>query len=303
MLVSSLVDLIGSTPMVELRRISPSGTRILLKLEYLNPSGSHKDRIALYMIRDAMESGRLREGGYVVEASSGNTAAAVALMAKLMGLRAVLAVPRDISWAKIAMLRALGAEIVFCSDNPSDPDYCPEVAKRVAEERGGVYLYQRGNPANARAHYETTAAEIWRDTGGNIDAFVMGVGTGGTITGIGKYLKERKREIMVVAVTPKGSVLAGGKGEDTIEGLTSGSIPPLLDTSVIDKVVEVSTEEAKEGVKLLAEKEGILAGLSTGANIVASIRVAEELGKGTIVTIAADSLLKYPELLKELWGS
>ncbi len=300
MRVDTLLKLVGSTPMVELKRISPPGTRILLKLEFLNPTGSHKDRIAVYMIRDAMERLGLREGGCVVEASSGNTATSVAFVAKLLGLRAVLAVPRETSWANVATLRALGAEVVFCSDNPSDPDYCPEVAKRIAEERGGVYLNQRANPANARAHYETTAVEIWRDTNGEIDAFVMGIGTGGTITGVGRFLKERKGDVLIVGVTPKGSALVGGSGGSRIEGLTSSSVPPLLDRSILDRVIEVSEEEALEGVKLLAEKEGILAGPSTGANIVASLRIARELGRGTIVTLACDSLLKYPEILRSL---
>ncbi len=297
--IKSVLEAIGSTPLVELRKVSPSGTRILMKLEFLNPAGSHKDRIALYMIKDIIEKYGLKPGDYVVEASSGNTATSVAFVARVLGLKAVLAVPRETSRVKVATLRALGAEVVHCSSNPSDPDYCLEVAKRIAEERGGIYLDQHGNPANARAHYETTAVEIWRDTGGAIDAFVMGVGTGGTITGVGKFLKERKRDVLVVAVTPRGSVLAGGKGGDRIEGLSSNSIPPLLDMSVVDRVIEVSYEEAVEGVKMLVREEGILAGLSSGANLIASIRVAKELGKGsTIVTLAADSLYKYPDLLE-----
>jgi len=301
MLFLSIVDAIGSTPLVMLKRLSERfglKARIYVKLEYMNPTGSHKDRIAYYMIRDAIEKRGLKPGDIVTEASSGNTAISVAFVAKLFGLRAIIAIPREVSEVKVALVKSFGAGVVSCSSDPSAPDYCNEVAKKLAEEYGGVYLNQHGNYANVRAHYETTAPEIWRDLDGNIDAFVMGIGTGGTITGVGKYLKERK-SVLIVGVTPRGSALVGGRGVERIEGLSSRSVPPLLDRSVVDRIIEVSFDEALEGVKLLLE-EGIAAGPSSGANLVAALRIAKELDGANIVTIAADSLFRYPDVMKRI---
>ncbi len=302
MLIHDVVKLIGSTPLLKLRGLKKRfgiQANVYVKLEYENPTGSHKDRIAYYMIRDAVERHSLKPGDVVTEASSGNTAISVAFIAKVFGLRAIIAMPRDVSEAKVAMVKSFGAKIVPCSPDPSSPDYCEEVAKRIAEEHGGVYLNQHGNPANVRAHYETTAPEIWRDLDGDVDAFVMGIGTGGTITGVGRYLKERKK-VLVVGVTPRGSALVGGRGEERIEGLSSKSVPPILDRSLIDRVIEVSFDEAIQGVKVLLE-EGVLAGPSSGANIIAAIHVARELGKeANVVTIAADSIFRYPSVLRML---
>jgi cysteine synthase A len=303
--MASVLDLIGSTPLVELKRVRPlGGARVFVKLEFVNPTGSHKDRIALYMIRDAIQRHGLGPGDVVVEASSGNTAISVAFVAQQFKLKPVIVVPRGTSKSKIAILKLLGAEVIEGSDRPSDGDYYIRLAERIARERRGVFLNQYANPANALAHYETTAVEIWKALNGDISAFVMGVGTGGTVTGVGRFLKERKKDVLIVAVTPRGSPLAGGTVGDRIEGLLYTDIPPLLDRSIIDRVIEVSYREAVEMVIRLAREEGLLVGISSAANIVAALRLAEELKKGNIVTLAADSTFRYiDDIVKHLEAS
>jgi cysteine synthase len=196
-----LPALIGNTPMVKLRRIGVGGVDIYVKLEYMNPTGSHKDRIAYYMVRDAVERYGLKAGDVVVEASSGNTAISVVFASKFYGLKPVVLVEEEASREKISMLKLMGAEVIVASSDPASPRYYLKLAKEIASERGGVFLNQYENPANIRAHYETTAREIWAALRGRVDCFVMGVGTGGTISGIGKFLKEVSRDVRVVAVT------------------------------------------------------------------------------------------------------
>jgi len=294
-----LVNLIGNTPIVELKNIKPyNNCRLFVKLEYFNPTGSHKDRIALYMIREAIERYSLKEGDVVVEASSGNTAISVTFIAKRFNLKPVIVVPKNTSRNKILLLKLMGAEIVEGDEDPASPNYYIKIAERIARERGGVFLNQYANPANVRAHYETTAVEIWNQLNGSIDAFVMGVGTGGTITGVGRYIKERKKDVILVAITPKGSKLAGGVGEDRIEGLLHKDIAPLLDMSIIDKVVEVSYSEAVDMCRRLAQDEGILGGISSGANVVGALKISKELKPGsTIVTLIVDSIFRYIDML------
>jgi cysteine synthase len=294
-----LVNLIGNTPIVELKNIKPyNNCRLFVKLEYFNPTGSHKDRIALYMIREAIERYGLKEGDVVVEASSGNTAISVTFIAKRFNLKPVIVVPKNTSRNKILLLKLMGAEIVEGDEDPASPNYYIKIAERIARERGGVFLNQYANPANVRAHYETTAVEIWNQLNGSIDAFVMGVGTGGTITGVGRYIKERKKDVILVAITPKGSKLAGGVGEDRIEGLLHKDIVPLLDMSIIDKVVEVSYSEAVDMCRRLAQDEGILGGISSGANVVGALKISKELKPGsTIVTLIVDSIFRYIDML------
>jgi cysteine synthase len=291
-----ITQIIGNTPIVELKNIGPRlNVKIFAKLEFLNPTGSHKDRIALYMIKEAIKKYNLKRGDIVVEASSGNTGISVAFIAKRFGLEPIIVIPRNTSKSKVAILKSLGAKIIEGDENPSSKDYYIKIASELSKKHGWIFLNQYENQANILAHYETTAKEIWNQLNGEIDAFVMGVGTGGTITGVGRFLKERRKEIMIVAVTPKRSVLAGGKGEEKIEGLLSTDIPPLVDKRIIDKIVEVSYKEAKEMVLRLAREEGILAGISSGANVVACLKIAEEIREGNIVTIVADSLLRYLE--------
>jgi len=289
-----LPALIGNTPMVKLRRLGVGGVDIYVKLEYMNPTGSHKDRIAYYMVRDAVERYGLKAGDVVVEASSGNTAISVVFASKFYGLKPVVLVEEEASREKISMLKLMGAEVIVASSDPASPRYYLKLAKEVASERGGVFLNQYENPANIRAHYETTAREIWAALRGRVDCFVMGVGTGGTISGIGKFLKEVSRDVRVVAVTPRGSRLAGGPGLDVIDGLASRNVYPNFDRSVVDDVVEVSRADAVETARKLIEVEGILGGISTGANVQAAILTASKLPRGSVVvTLAPDSAFRY----------
>jgi len=289
-----LPALIGNTPLVKLRSLGVSGVDIYVKLEYMNPTGSHKDRIAYYMVRDAVERYGLKPGDVVVEASSGNTAISVAFVSKFYGLKPVVLVEEEASAEKISMLKLMGAEVIKASSDPSSPRYYLKLAREVASERGGVFLNQFENPANIRAHYETTAREIWATLRGRVDCFVMGVGTGGTISGVGRFLKEMSRDVRVVAVTPRGSRLAGGSGLDVIDGLASKNVYPNFDRSVVDEVVEVSRSEAVEMARKLIEVEGILGGISAGANVYAAVTVASRLPRGSVVvTLAPDSAFRY----------
>lgn len=294
------MKLIGNTPIVKLTRLTrPNWANVYVKLEYLNPTGSHKDRIAYYMIKRAEEEGKLKPNGVVVEASSGNTAISVAWLARIKGYKAYIVVTERTSPVKVSLLKALGAEVVVAPHVPPDhPKHYRKVAEELARKVNGVFLNQYANEANVQAHYETTAVEIWRQMKGKINAFVMGVGTGGTLTGVGRFLKERLKDVKVVAVVPKGSALSKSGGElEYIEGLIEESKPILYNPKVVDDIIEVSASEAKEYMlKLLSE--GILAGPSTGANIYASLKVSEELGSGkNVVTIAADSIFRYVYML------
>lgn len=294
-----LISLIGNTPIIELKKVRPyNNCRLFVKLEYFNPTGSHKDRIALYMIRDAIERYGLKEGDIVAEASSGNTAISVTFVAKRFNLKPLIVVPRNTSKNKILLLKLMGAEVIEGDEDPLSSNYYIKVAEKLAKERGGVFLNQYANPANARAHYETTAVEIWNQLKGYIDVFVMGVGTGGTITGVGKYLKERKKDVIIVAVTPKGSKLAGGVGGDRIEGLLHKDIAPLLDKNIVDKIIEVSYPEAVDMCRKLVLEEGILGGISSGANVVGAMKISKEIKPGSnIVTLIVDSIFRYIDLI------
>ncbi len=303
----ALEELVGNTPLVRVSRIEGLRDReVYVKLEYFNPTGSHKDRIALYMIRDAVEKGLLRPGGTVVEASSGNTAISVAWLARRLGFKAVIVVEEGTSPAKIAVLRALGAEVIFAPKVPAGhPDHMVNVARRVASERGGVFLAQYSNEANVRAHYETTGPEIYRALGDKIGCFVMGVGTGGTLIGVSKYLKSvLGRRVRAVAVVPRGSPVAGGAGRgEEVEGLAVSMVPDLFarNRELVDEVVEVSLAESVEWMVRLAREEGILGGLSTGANLAGVSKVLEEC-EGAVATLAPDSIFRYTGILESYAG-
>lgn len=296
------MDIIGKTPMVKLRRLAEGCAPVYVKLEYLNPTGSHKDRIAFYMIKEAEERGLLKPGGTVVEASSGNTAISVAWLASQLGYKAVIVIERDASPAKVAVTKALGAEVIFAPKVPLDhSDHPINTARRIAEERGAVFLNQFENEANVRAHYETTGPEIYSELRGRVAAFVAGIGTGGTIVGVAKFLRERGVAARIVGIVPKGAPIATREltiGEP-IEGLATSSVPGiyLRYSNLIDEVVEVSYREALETMVRLALEEGILGGLSTGANAAVAIRVASELSEGNVVTLAFDPLFRYTHLL------
>ena len=297
MSAAAIFTTIGRTPLVELRRIVPgNGARVLAKLESRNPGGSVKDRIALAMIEAAEREGKLAPGALVVEPTSGNTGIGLAWVCAARGYRCLLTMPETMSVERRALLAHLGAEIVL-TPGPEGMSGAIRRADEIATETGAFRPDQFGNPANPWVHREHTGPEIWRDTGGELDAFVAGVGTGGTITGVGSFLRERRPGIRIVAVEPAESpVLSGGQpGPHGIQGIGAGFVPAVLDTGLLDEVVRVSTEEALEAARRLAREEGILAGISSGAALHAALAVAarpEFTGK-TVVTLFPDTGERY----------
>ena len=291
-----LTDLIGNTPLLALERYAP-GTRVLAKLESFNPLSSAKDRAALYMIRDAEDRGLLKPGGVIVEPTSGNTGVGLAYIAALRGYRLVLTMPETMSAERRSLLSALGAELVL---TPGDQGMSGAIrrAQELLETLPGAWMPgQFDNPANARAHYETTGPEIWRDTDGTVDVLVAGVGSGGTLTGAGRYLKERNPQIKLVAVEPAESpVLSGGPaGPHKIQGIGAGFVPQVLDRSLVDEVLTIPGAEAMEAVRALARTEGLLVGISSGAAARAAALLAArpEYAGRTIVTVFPDTGERY----------
>jgi cysteine synthase A len=292
---------VGNTPMVQLDRLGEGlAGQVCAKLEYFNPGGSVKDRIGVAMIDAAEEEGLLEPGrAVVVEPTSGNTGIALAMVCAARGYELILTLPEGMSRERGKLLRAYGAEV---RETPSlgGMNEAVALAEEIREQRKGFMPMQFSNPANAEVHRRTTAEEIWRDADGEIGAFVAGVGTGGTITGVGQMLKERAPEALVVAVEPAGSpVLSGGKpGPHKIQGIGAGFVPALLDRSVIDEVLPVGDEDALEMARRVAKEEGVLSGISAGANIWAALEVAgrpEMTGK-RVVTIVCDSGERYMSL-------
>lgn len=295
--VESVLDLIGETPIVRLRNLSPEGgATIWGKCEHLNPGGSVKDRICLAMIEAAEAQGRLKPGDTIVEPTSGNTGIGLALVCARKGYNLVLTMPASMSLERRALLEAYGVEIVL-----TEPDRvmegAMEAARRIVEERDAFMPEQFSNPANPAVHARTTAAELLRlFEGETIDAFVAAVGTGGTVSGVGEALKARNPEARVVAVEPAASpVLIGGPpGPTKIQGLNAGFIPKNYHAEVVDQVIGVSDRDAWDTKLALAKQEGLLLGISAGANVWASIEVAKQLGPGkTVVTILCDTGERY----------
>ena len=293
-------DLIGNTPLLRAGRMEKKyglKARLLLKLEYLNPTGSVKDRAALYMVEAAEQEGKLQPGGTIVEPTSGNTGIALASLAAARGYRLILTMPETMSVERRNILKAYGAEIVL-TEGSRGMSGAIEKAEEIVKSTPGAFLPgQFDNPANARAHYETTGPEIWRDTRGQMDIFVAGVGSGGTITGTGRYLKEQNPRIQVVAVEPLTSpVLSEGQGgPHKIQGIGAGFVPSVLDTKIYDEVFPVDNEVCFEAAKELAHLEGIQVGISAGAALYAGLQVAareENQGK-TLVVLLPDSGDRY----------
>jgi cysteine synthase A len=292
---------VGNTPMVTLGRLSEGlGAMVSAKLEYLNPGGSVKDRIGVAMIDAAERDGLVRPGhSVIVEPTSGNTGIALAMVCAARGYELILTLPEGMSRERTKLLRAYGAEV---RETPSlgGMTEAVELAEEIREQRKAFMPQQFANPANPEVHRRTTAEEIWRDCDGEIGAFVAGVGTGGTITGVGGLLKERSPETLVVAVEPATSqVLSGGvPGPHKIQGIGAGFVPAVLDRAVIDEVIDVSDEDALETARLTAQREGVLAGISAGANIRAALEVAArpELAGRRVVTIVCDSGERYVSL-------
>ena len=293
-------EIIGKTPLVEVANVEKAHqlkARVLVKLEYRNPAGSVKDRAALYMIQAAEEKGLLKEGSVIIEPTSGNTGIGLAAIAASRGYRTILTMPETMSVERRNILKAYGAEIVL-TEGAKGMKGAIAKAEELAKEIEGAYIPgQFDNPANAQSHYETTGPEIWEDTEGNVDLFVAGVGTGGTITGTGKYLKEKNPDIKVVAVEPAGSpVLSGGQsGAHKIQGIGAGFVPNVLDTAIYDEIIQIENDDAFAASKELTKREGILTGISSGAALYAAIELAkrpENEGK-TIVVLLPDSGDRY----------
>lgn len=294
---------IGQTPMVRLRRlVGPEHAEVWVKVEGMNPGGSIKDRPALGMVLDAEERGLLKPGGRIVEPTSGNTGVGLAQVAAARGYRLTLCLPSTMSMERKQTLIAYGAELVL-----TDPERrmleAIEVAERIRDETGAFLPNQFENPANPRAHYEGTAPELWSQMDGRIDAFVYGSGTGGTISGVGRYLKERLDDVLVVAVEPARSAVLSGeeRGQHRFQGMGPGFIPPNLDRSVIDRVQKAWEEDSFPIARRLAREEGLFVGMSSGAIVWAALEVARELGPGhRVVCIAPDSASRY--LTTDLFG-
>jgi cystathionine beta-synthase (O-acetyl-L-serine) len=294
--VSSIIDLIGGTPMLELRRIAvPGSARIVAKLEYMTPGFSVKDRLGIGLIRAAEDSGLLGEGGTIVEPTAGNTGIALALVGRQLGYRVILVVPENFSIEKRKLMAALGGEVVLTSEEGGMRGAIQK-AKDLAAEIPGAYVPQQfENPSNPEVHYQTTGMEIYEQMEGKIDAFVTGSGTGGTFTGVVRYLREKIPHLRAVVVEPEGSVLQGGEpGPHDVEGIGSSFIPGTLDLELADEIMMIDDPPAFAMVRRLASEEGILCGSSAGANVVAALRVAKELGEGkSVVTIIPDSSERY----------
>ncbi|RHV39269.1 cysteine synthase A [Ruminococcus sp. OM05-10BH] len=297
---SSVLDMVGGTPLLEagnLEREFGLKAKILMKLEYLNPAGSVKDRIARAMILDAREKGLLKEGATLIEPTSGNTGIGLASMAASLGYRLILTMPETMSVERRNILKAYGAEIVL-TDGARGMTGAIEKAKELAQEIPDSFIPgQFENPVNPKAHIEMTGPEIWEDTQGQVDIFVAGVGTGGTITGVGTYLKEKNPNVKIVAMEPSDSpVLSGGKpGPHKLQGIGAGFIPDTLDTEIYDEILTIGSEEAFSGARQIAQKEGVLVGISSGAAFAAAVKLAkrpENEGK-TIVVLLPDSGDRY----------
>ena len=297
---TSVDQLVGKTPLLELTNLERQfglKARLLAKLEYLNPAGSAKDRVAKYILNDAEEKGILTKDSVIVEPTSGNTGIGLAAIAAARGYRVIIVMPDSMSAERRLLMTAYGAELVL-TEGAKGMGGAIAKAEELAKEIPGAFLAgQFVNPANPRAHFETTGPEIWEDTDGAVDFFVAGVGTGGTITGTGSYLKSKKPQVQIVAVEPSGSpVLSQGKaGAHKLQGIGAGFIPEILDTTVYDEVIPVTSEDAFETGRMLGKREGVLVGISSGAALWAAIEVAkrpENEGK-TVVVLLPDTGDRY----------
>ena len=293
-----ITETIGNTPLVRLNRLTDGlPGEVLVKLEFFNPANSVKDRIGRAIIDAAEADGTLKPGGTTVEATSGNTGIALALVGAARGYKVVLTMPETMSLERRVTLRAYGAEIVLTPGSAGMQGAVDKANEIVAETEGAILARQFSNPANPAVHRATTAEEIWKDTDGAVDIFIAGFGTGGTVTGVGNVLKERKPSVEIYGVEPEASALltTGKAGPHKIQGLGANFIPDILDRKVLDDVYTVSNEDAIETARKLASEEGILGGISTGANVYAALRLAaleENRGK-TIVTVACDYGERY----------
>ena len=292
---SDILSTIGNTPMLHMTHLN--GGEVFAKAEFLNPGGSIKDRVAKYIIATAEHDGVLTEGTTIIEATSGNTGIGVAFVGVRKGYRVVIVMPEDMSEERRKIIQALGAELVLTSAAGGLGGAVEKMRQMVDEKPGGYFVVdQFRNPRNPEIHYRTTGPEIWRQMEGHVDAFVAGVGSGGTLGGVGKFLKEYDKSVHIVAVEPANSaaLLGHEPGLHRIQGIGDGFVPEVLDTSLIDEVLTVTDEEAVDMTRKLASAEGALCGTSSGANVHAALRVSEKLGPGkSVVTVLPDRAERY----------
>lgn len=290
----SAAELIGATPMVSLSRFAP-GCNIIAKLEFRNPGGSVKDRVALAMIKDAEAKGLLKPGSTIIEPTSGNTGIGLACAAASRGYKAVIVMPDSMSKERIKIMEGYGAQVVL-SDGKLGMKGAIEKAEQLQSRTPGSFIPgQFDNPANPQAHFDTTGPEIWNDTDGHVDYFVAGVGTGGTVTGVGKYLKSKNANIKVVAVEPAASPLlsGGAAGPHGLQGIGANFIPSVLDQSIIDRVITVTEDQAYTAARRLGKTEGLLVGISSGAALYAAQQLAEKESGANIVVLLPDTGERY----------
>lgn len=296
MIFNNIYETIGRTPIVKLNNLKEEGSAdIFVKLESFNPSGSVKDRASLYMIENAEKEGLLAKGSTIIEPTSGNTGIGLAMIGAAKGYTVILVMPDTMSIERRKLMKSYGAEIIL-TEGKDGMSGSVELAEKLAKENGYFMPNQFSNINNRIAHYETTAIEIIEDTEGDIDAFVAGVGTGGTISGVGKKLKEYREDILVVAVQPtKSQVLTGSTaGPHGIQGLGANFVPDIFDRDVVDEIINITDEEAFEYARMLGKKEGILAGISSGASLAAAIIIARRLGEGhSVLAVLPDTGERY----------
>jgi cystathionine beta-synthase len=310
---TGLTSMIGNTPMLEVNQIDTGPCRLLLKMESQNPGNSIKDRIAVSMIEAAERSGDLTEGGHIIEATAGNTGISLALVGRLKGYMVTVVVPDKMSDAKIAHLRALGADVSITRSDvqKNHPEYYQEVAARIALETGGFYVNQFENEANAAAHFATTGPEIWQQTGGTIDAFVGGIGSGGTLAGAGQYLKNMNPAITIILADPKGSILTPliNEGKDVeagswlVEGIGEDFVPDVANLDLIDEAIAIDDKGSFEAARDLLRQEGVLAGSSTGTQLAAALKwCRKQTEPKTVVTFVCDHGSKYLDrMFNDYW--
>ena len=292
MINNNVLDMIGNTPMIKLNNIGNSN--IYVKLEKYNPAGSIKDRAVYYMVENLEKNGILKKGDVLVEATSGNTGIALSMIGSLKGYKVIIVMPETMSVERRTLMKAYGAKLILTDGSLGMKGSIEKMNKLLSENSNYISLKQFDNEYNPLAHYETTGVEIYNQVK-DIDIFVCGVGTGGTISGVGKYLKEKNPNIKVVAVEPEGSpvISKNKKGSHKIQGIGTGFIPKNYNENVVDEVMTITDEESYEGVRIMAQKESILVGISSGANIYAALKLCEMYPDKKIVTVAPDGIDKY----------
>lgn len=296
MLIEDISEIVANTPLLNLKNINiPNQNKILGKCEFLNPAGGIKDRIGLFMIKEAQRKGILKKDSVIIEPTAGNTGLGIALGALRYNYTCIMVVPSKFSPQKQILMKALGAKIINTPSEKGMQGAVNKTKELLGQIKHSISLSQFENEDNPRTHYSTTAKEIYEDCKGKIDCFVCGAGSGGTFSGIARYLKEKNPKLKAVLCDPLDSIIGGDSQQvcSKIEGIGNDFIPKTMDTSLIDEVIKISNEEALEGVRMLASKQGVLVGISSGAHLMASLKIAQKVENKTIVTIFADKLERY----------